>query len=509
MKFIDEVKYPPQLTFSDKYRKIRDMLYNCENPENNQKKSFPADKKLVKEIWRDQRIERRGVKTAAGDRIFIVSPGEWNLGTGPDFKNALININGKETACDVYAGVYPSDIKMSGTASLSKGNSILSIYLWECDPAPGPSKSKSGSGHFLELKNYLDADIDIIKESISPEDYPSSPDVKPGACASRLMQNYPLFDYIAGLAGDERILSKSRSFEKALSSRTLSELVYRGIIDGLGYGPNRENFKLLAQKLPLERIEILAGREIFESKPLRIQAIMFGMAGLIPEIEKTEIYDAETKEYVSKIRKIWKNVREEISPSEILKSGSWKFKLMRPFNFPYRRIAAASFIISKYIDGGLEKIFYSFYNDMREGRFNLKRYYKDLKLNEFKDADFWSYRTTFNSKKLAGPVAYIGEERVALILINCFLPLAAAICKDAREQKNIYGWWIKQPACSLNSITKYTSKKTGFGNTVRAERAQQGLLQIFRDFCDTKKGVCKGCSFRNLSGLPASIYFKY
>jgi len=233
---------------------------------------------------------------------------------------------------------------------------------------------------------------------------------------------------------------------------------------------------------------------------------LFGLSGLIPEIEKIELYDESAKGYISKIKNIWRTLRSEISPEEIIKSDSWQFRGLRPFNFPYRRIAAASFIISKYIDSGLEKIFYYFYNDVKEGRFELKRYCETVKLNEFKGADFWSYRTTFHSKILAKPVAYIGEERMMLIIINTFLPIVVSLEKNGGRGKNIYEWWAKQPACSLNRIAKYASKKIGFGNIINTERSQQGLLQIFRDFCDTKKGVCSGCVFRNIEGMPATIF---
>jgi len=506
MKFIDEVKYPSQFIFSGKYRKIRDMIYNRNDSCQKQTNSLPADKKLVKEIWHKQKIERRGVKTVSGDRIFVISPGEWNLNSGPDFKNAVVNINGSETKCDVYAGVYSTDIN-SNTESSGPECTVLNIFLWKAESGSAAAEPRRRTIHSLELKNYLDSELDIIESNFNIEDYPSSVKVKPGRCASYLMDNYSLIDYIVGLAGDERIISKSKIFEKSLACRSLGEVVYSGIMDGLGYGPNRENFKLLSEKLPIERIEKIVKLEKFEEKPLKIQALLFGMSGLLPEIEKIEFYDEGAKEYVSKIKKIWKIVRSEISPAEIIKSDSWKFRGLRPFNFPYRRLAAASFIISKYIDAGLEKIFYYFYNDLMEGRFNLKRFSETVKLNEFKGTDFWSYRTTFHSKVLSKPVAYIGEERIMLIIINSFLPIAVTMNQDGESGKNIHKWWKKQPACSLNRIAKYTSKKIGFGNMINTERAQQGLLQIFRDFCDTKKGVCSGCDFRNLSGLPATVFF--
>ena len=506
MKYIDEIKYPPQFLFSGKYGKICELLYKNRGISDGAANSVRADKKLVKEIWSSQKIERRGVKTVDGDRIFVISPGEWNFDSGPDFRNARININGTEIGCDVAVGVYSSDIKNT-VANGKSGNQILNVFLRQGRPAPAAAGRPGRQLYSLELKNYVDQDLDFLESGFDIEDYPTGESAAAGKCAASFAGNYPLLDYITGLAGDERIIRKSRTFAKMLGRMPLSDVIYRGLMDGLGYGPNRANFGVLCEKLPLGKIKDLTGSAGENEKFLVVQAVLFGTAGLIPGMESRDTQDDEAGRYISKIREIWRGVSADVSTDGTMDSKSWKFGGLRPFNFPYRRIAAASFIISKYGAAGLEKLFYNFYNGLKENRLDPKKFYRELKFNEAAGADFWSSRTTFYSRPLKKPVAYIGEERVSQIIVNTFLPVALALNEDSAAERNIYGWWEKLPACSLNRITKYASKRIGFGNAIDKERSQQGLMQLFRDYCDTKKGVCAGCAFRNISGLPASVFF--
>jgi len=109
MKYIDDVKFHNPTNFTDRYKKLRDSTFVKEA-----EKSYiategspvgatgqPVTEKLVKTIWFDQQIERRGLRTTNGKRIGIISPGEWNFDEGPDFKNAKINLNGQDLTGDV------------------------------------------------------------------------------------------------------------------------------------------------------------------------------------------------------------------------------------------------------------------------------------------------------------------------------------------------------------------------------------------------------------------------
>ncbi|MDO8735054.1 MAG: DUF2851 family protein, partial [Elusimicrobiota bacterium] len=469
--------------------------------------------KLVKTIWFDQQIERRGLRTTDGKRIEIITPGEWNFDEGPDFKNAKINIDGQEITGEVEIDLYSSNWKThKHNKNKNFNNIVLHVFLWSKGKELKTITQNKKIIPSLELIDYINDDLEIIDSNFDVENYPYSSKIRAGKCAKWTLKKYSLLEYIVGLAGDEKVKLKSAVFANQLTKESINEIIYKGIMDGLGYGPNRENFKKLAEILPLEKIAEIISQEKFEEKSVRIQSLFFGVAGLIPEIEKIEMLDDEAKNYIAKIKKIWKTLRQQIKPADIIKKETWKFRGLRPYNFPYRRLAAASLIISRYIDdNGFEKLMQSFVNNVLDGKFKLKKFVDNLKTDAPDSSNFWFYRTTFVSKKFSKPVALLGEERILLILINTFLPAAIAKInkpEDDASLKIIYQWWLKQPAISTNRTARITSWRCGFGNiSGQTERIQQGLIQIFRDFCDTKKGVCTDCSFQSIFTMPTGTFF--
>ncbi|HAX61336.1 MAG TPA: hypothetical protein DCX95_02080 [Elusimicrobia bacterium] len=525
MKYIDDVKFHNPTNFTDRYKKLRDSTFVKETEKPYLATKQPVTEKLVKTIWFDQQIERRGLRTTDGKRIAIITPGEWNFDEGPDFINAKINLNGQDLTGDVEIDIYSSNWKThKHNKNKNFNNVVLHVFLWSKGKEAKTITQDKKIIPSLELIDYINDDLEIIDSNFDVENYPYSSKVRAGKCAKHTLKKYSLLEYIVGLAGDEKIKLKSDIFANRLAKESINEIIYQGIMDGLGYGPNRENFKKLAEILPLERISEIIKLEKFEEKSVRIQSLFFGVAGLIPEIEKIEMLDDEAKNYIAKIKKIWKTLRQQIKPAETIKKETWKFRGLRPYNFPYRRLAAASLIISRYIDDtGFEKLLQNFTDKVLAGKFKLKNFVDNFppkdkagpplaeKTAATDSSNFWFYRTTFVSKKFSKPVALLGEERILLILINTFLP--AAIAKINKPEDNasikiILQWWLKQPAISTNRTARITSWRCGFGNIKGvSERVQQGLIQIFRDFCDTKKGTCTDCGFQSIFTMPTGTFF--
>lgn len=507
MKYIDEIKFPKPSGFTDKYATIRDKFLLKRTEENPADKP-PVTKKLLKTIWSEQRIERRGLRTSSGDSICVLCPGNWNFDVGPDFKNAKIIINNKEIAGDIVTDLFFSDwIKFDRGKDPLLKNAVLFVIAWKNTKEDIITDSLGKKIPCLELSSCANNEIDRYNAEFDVENYPGGEGKHRGRCASYNPDKYSLLEHLVAVAGDERVRIKSGVFSEELRERSIADIIYRGLMDGLGYGANRANFRKLADMLPLERIEDVIRAEKFEEKSLRIQSLVLGVSGLIPAIERVNAIDNESEEYISKVRKIWKIIRKDISASEVLKKDSWKFKGLRPFNFPYRRIAALSIILSKYDACGLEKLFNDFLKEVMEGRFSAASFRKKLMCENSGNADYWKRRVSFNARKMASDVSYLGDERTGSIIINTFIPLALALNDDRTKERKLFDFWARIPSRSINSITLCTSTKIGFGKIIKNERTQQGLLQIFRDFCDTKKGTCRECGFPALFTVPVRNFF--
>ena len=72
------------------------------------------------------------------------------------------------------------------------------------------------------------------------------------------------------------------------------QLLYQGIMEALGYTKNSKSFRELAQRVPLS--------EIRGKSDESIQAILFGVAGLLPSQSQQEVeWDKEDKRFIEQL----------------------------------------------------------------------------------------------------------------------------------------------------------------------------------------------------------------
>ena len=77
----------------------------------------------------------------------------------------------------------------------------------------------------------------------------------------------------------------------------------------------------------------------------------------------------------------------------------------------------------------------------------------------------------------------------------------AAAGRNAALVAQIEERWFAWPAGEDNAVLKFARQRLFGGATRRLPRtaaAQQGLLQVTRDFCDRAGALCTDCQFPNL-----------
>ena len=94
----------------------------------------------VQAIWYDAALRPRRLRTRRGSEVTVVDPGEWNLGAGPDFRNAVLEIG------DNGPGVSPHEIE----------------YIFESYYRGDPSRTNPTTGSGLGLS--------IVKTIITAHD---------------------------------------------------------------------------------------------------------------------------------------------------------------------------------------------------------------------------------------------------------------------------------------------------------------------------------------------------
>ena len=120
--------------------------------------------------------------------------------------------------------------------------------------------------------------------------------------------------------------------------------------------------------------------------------------------------------------------------------------------------------------------------------------------------DYWSWHWTIRSARLTKPQLLLGEQRVTDLAVNVILPWLWTRAVTGRNEKlraEIEKRHAAWPAAEDNAVLRLARQRLlgrptlreGLGRTAVA---QQGLLQIVRDFCEHANAACDGCSFPQL-----------
>jgi hypothetical protein len=115
--------------------------------------------------------------------------------------------------------------------------------------------------------------------------------------------------------------------------------------------------------------------------------------------------------------------------------------------------------------------------------------------------DFWAWHWTFHTARLKKSQPLLGATRVTDLAVNVILPwlwTRAGEGGNAQLQREILGRYHAWPSAEDNAVLRLARQRLLGGasrNVLRGAAAQQGLIQIIRDFCGHSNAVCDDCSF--------------
>ena len=118
--------------------------------------------------------------------------------------------------------------------------------------------------------------------------------------------------------------------------------------------------------------------------------------------------------------------------------------------------------------------------------------------------EFWSWHWTFRSGRLAKPQPLLGAARVTDLAVNVILPwlwIRAAEGRNEILRREIERRYFAWPAAEDNAVLKLARQRllgTSSLCLLRGAAAQQGLMQIVRDFCAHSNAVCDRCRLPGL-----------
>ncbi len=450
-------------------------------------KPFPEH--LLRTIWQEQAFAADRLRTADGKPVTIQSPGRFNGDGGPDYLDARVRIGNIIYRGDIELHSDSAEWHSHSHNSDPHYNSVILHVVMTADDLAAPTKTATRRTiPLLVLHPYLDERVRTVwMRSVSDERSERMQTIK---CRD-LNDDVPsevITTWINSLSA-ERLELKVRRLEERLKQlvdeqRSLirepypryygnpdeippprkdytqrdfidkglwEQLLFEGIMEGMGYSKNREPFLTLAQSM---RLEILRKHRLTDSQIM--MSLLFGVAGLLPSTRVLK--EKESRAYVRLLRRAWKDIRRSFK-GIVVHEADWLFFRLRPSNFPTARLAAICFLLpSLFGEQAFRRLISIFKSETTSSR---NRIQSLRALFTFKPDDFWSHHYHF--KGIAGKSGItIGQDRVNDILVNAVLPtvlLYARIFKDHSVRTNARATLATLVPSQENSITRMMSEQ--------------------------------------------------
>ena len=256
------------------------------------------------------------------------------------------------------------------------------------------------------------------------------------------------------------------------SSISILQALHEALAEALGFHANQTPMRLVAQRLPWTKLR--------DMNPEARLAHLFGLAGFLPNESVTRL-QAEPRGWLRKLWEIWWKARGALDYA-LLPRSQWRLAGLRPLNRPERRLAALAQIVPR-VPELLAAL---------EAR-DAERFAGTLLA--IRDP-FWEKHATLTGAPMRTPCRLLGEERVHDILINVFWPMVSLEDPEAAQialrKINAATNGAARIASQRLLISALTPKQT------REALVQQGLLQIFHDYCQADCSRCRDCTFPEL-----------
>jgi len=203
---------------------------------------------LLHRIWQHQAFQHQQLLTTTGQRIIIISPGDLNRDSGPDFSNACVVIDGLIWHGDVELHIRESDWNRHQHQQDPAYNKVILHVTWEAGNSAVVYREDGSTVPCLALGARM-CDDALKRMQLLMNSMDSIP------C-------YPLFPRAAGEIVDSMFQNSLQQRVQQKIYRTLQvlkitdydweEVSYRLMVERMGFLTNNRAFYRLAELLPLD-----------------------------------------------------------------------------------------------------------------------------------------------------------------------------------------------------------------------------------------------------------------
>lgn len=412
-------------------------------------------------IWKLKLINANNLKTTTGSSINIISYGQHNSNSGPDFTNAKIKIDNTIWIGNIEIHVNASEWFNHKHHLDSAFNNVILHVVYNNDLSE--EKLNNHPFSILELKELINNNQYILYEN-----WINNKLVIPCGNQIRSVKTFTINNWLERLFFERlenRYDNLVSEFEKNQSNR--EELFYQNIATYYGAPVNKEPFEQLSKALPLN---ILAKHK---NSLLQLEALLFGASGLI------EVKDS----YSQLLNKEFNFLGKKFNVTP-LQAHSWKFGKMRPVSFPTIRIAQLASLVhhSKHLYSQLLSIE------------KIKEIYP---LFSYPVSDYWKSHFHFG-ESIKTPVSNPGKGFIDKIILNVIIPFLffeGKLKDDETMKQRAFQFAMQLKAESNNIINQF--EYIGLCPQTAAE--SQALLELKKYYCDTKQCLKCGIGYELLN----------
>ena len=438
--------------------------------------AFPYRERHLQAVWFDPGLRPPVLRSREGEEIVVEDPGIWNLNAGPDFLGAVARVgpDRRRVAGDVEVHIHPQDWRRHGHARDPRYARVrfhVTYFrgpLQEDELPPGTLR--------ITLRELLASTPGFSFETIDITAYPFAARCAAPPCQQQWRDwNAAEKQRVLDAAGQERLRRKAARLRQRLEEAGSRQALYEELMAGLGYQHNKGPFRYLAENVPLDALRQDTRH------PGEALALLLGVAGLLPA-GADPAWDGETREVFRKLWDAWWKRRAAWSRLALPRSA-WQLR-GRPANHPVRRLAAAALLFA-----GPDREWFPATATLEEQA----RWLQGV------SDPYWDFRSTWGGLRSRQRQALIGVDRAHALLVNVLVPFQAAQGRSAMRPEQVLA---SLPRESSNQLLRQTAVHL-FGthhpvSLYATGLRQQGLLQIFHDYCLNDRSRCATCAFPTL-----------
>ncbi|MFQ5651612.1 MAG: DUF2851 family protein [bacterium] len=455
---------------------------------------------ILQKLWKSRKLLSQKLQTLSGKAVEVLYVGSENLDAGPDFKGAIIKIGGVLLKGDI-------EVHLSATGwyehhhHVDPGYNGVILHLVSEEPQERLFIEREDGVRVEQLCVTLDREsLDLWRQQNQTAPEQTATDFIVADCPLR-RQSKPRILETVSAAGERRFFDKVFQIREDLALVSWDQVIYRKIMQALGYAKNQQPFRRLADLMPYETVCAEMQWVPEEMAARRCEALLFGASGMLPVApsRRTNL-EHEVLAYTEPLVDLWLSMSRRLE-IKAMKMQDWQFFRLRPQNFPTRRLAGMVQLICCFFKEGLLR---GLLRIVSAHINNMKVLASELEKCLVQSArGFWCHHYNFEGAPDTGSQrkaeTLIGKERAKAILLNSLIPIFYLYGEESKDGKlrnvmlHLYGSY---PRISENEITRGMVKQL-FGGVVkeasfvRLALQQQGLIHLHKLYCKPLR--CSAC----------------